>query len=234
MCGGSLVVLAGVVGVLLALPISWTDDPGRYPDLRSKLPWTPYPSMLPVLVAVLAAAGLVAALRPATARVTAVIAGLAALQVGGIAVVAHRDWWNFAGAGGADYDRAAFGSLATVVMGVAAVAAVAVSVLLYRTGTGVDRPRLTQVVGAMCAGAVIVVLVPVVLCMHWYYTRVTAAGQFALWWSLPWGVGIVAAGTLPNSAARQAAALSVLGSALLALLCLAAPVIYGFGIRLPD
>jgi hypothetical protein len=194
---------------------------------------TPYPSMLPALVAALAVAGLVAAFRPATARVAAMVAALAGLQVGGIAVVARRDWWNLAGADGASYHRAAVGSQVSVVMGAAAVAAVVVSVLLYRTGRGLHRPRASQAVDGIVAGAVVAVVVPVLLCAHWRYTSITAAGQFAWWWSLPWGIGLVAAGTVADSAARRAAALSVFVSVLLAAFCVAAPAFYGFGVRLP-
>jgi hypothetical protein len=234
-CGGALAVLAGLVAVLLALPASWSDYPDRYPGFRLGLSWlTPYPLMVPALIAVMAVAGLVAAFRPATARAAAMVAALAALQVGGIAVVVHRDWWNYAGADGASYDRAAAGSLVAMMMGAAAIAAVAVSVLLYRSGRGLHRPGVLQVAGGVVAGAVVVVVVPLVLCAHWHYTSVTAAGQFALWWSLPWGAGLVAAGVAPDSAARRAAALSVLASVLLAVFCVTAPTIYGFGVRLPD
>ncbi|MFI7596559.1 hypothetical protein [Actinoplanes sp. NPDC049681] len=217
------------------MPASWTDYPDRYPDFRlGQAPSTPYPSMLPVLVAVMAVAGLVAAVRPAAARSTSVVAALAALQVGGIAVVAHQDWWNLAGADGASYRRAAVGSL--VAMGVAAAAAVAaaVSVLLYRTGPGEGRPSPTLMAGSVAAGVVAAVVVPLWLCAHWGYTSLTAAGQFALWWSLPWGIGLVAAGTLRDRAARRAAALSVFAFVLLAAFCVAAPTFHGFGVRLPD
>lgn len=114
--------------------------------------------MLPVLVVVLAVAGLVAARRPAAARVAAVAAALTGLQVGGIAVVAHRDWWNLAGADGASEHRAAAGALVAAVMAAAAVAALGVSVLLYNTGRGRHRPRVIQVVGGLVAGAVVVVV----------------------------------------------------------------------------
>jgi hypothetical protein len=229
--GAVLAALAGGIGVLVAMPASWSD----YSDRHLGLPWlTPYPLMLPPLIAVLIVAGLVAAVSPATARVMAVVVALAGLQVGGIAVVARRDWWNFAGADGASYQRAASGSLLAVAMGAVAVTAVVVSVLLYRTGHGRHRPRTGQVAGGITAGAVVAVAVPALLCAHWYYTSVTAFGQFALWWSLPWGIGLVAAGTVPDPAARRTAVLSVLASVLLALFCVAAPTVYGFGVRLPD
>ncbi|MFB9361260.1 hypothetical protein [Actinoplanes nipponensis] len=234
-CGGVLAGLAGAMGVLLALPASWSDYPDRYPGFRLGLPWqTPYPSMLPALIAALAVAGVVAAVRPAAARAVAVVAALAGLQAAGIAVVARRDWWNFAGADGASHQRAAAGSLLAAVLAVVAVAVVVVSVLLYRTGRGRQRPLRWQVAGGVVAGVVVAVVVPALLCAHWYYTSVTAFGQFALWWSLPWGAGLVAAGTVPDSAARQTAVLSVLASVLLAVFCLAAPTVFGFGVRLPD
>jgi hypothetical protein len=141
------------------MPASWSDYPDRYRDFRLGRVWmTPYPSMLPALVAVMAVADLVAGFRPATARVAAMVAALAGLQVAGlqvagIVVVAHRDWWNLAGADGASYHRAAVGSLVATIMGAAAVAAVVVSVLLYRTGRGLHRPRVIQVVGGIVAGA---------------------------------------------------------------------------------
>ena len=233
--GGMLAALAGTMAVLLAIPASWSDYPDRYPEFRLGLPWlTPYPSMLPPLIAVLAIAGLVAAVRPATARTTALVAALSGLQTAGIAVVARRDWWNYAGADGATYQRAASGSVVATIMAAVAVAAIVVSVLLYRTGHGRHRPRAIQVGGGIVAGTLVAVVVPLLLCAHWYYTSVTAFGQFALWWSLPWGIGLVAAGIVPDSAARRAAAMSVLASVLLAVVCVAAPTIYGFGVRMPD
>ncbi|UQU62593.1 hypothetical protein COUCH_26640 [Couchioplanes caeruleus] len=233
--GALLTLLAGLVGVLFALPASWSDYPDRYPDFRLGRVWmTPYPSTLPVLITMLGVAGLVAAVRPSTARVAAVTAGLAALQVGGIAVVAHRDWWNLAGADGASPHRAAAGSLVSLVMGAAAGAAVVVSVLLYRTGRSVHRPSLIQVVGGVLAGAVLAGGTPLLLCAYWGYTSITAAGQFAVWWSLPWGAGVAATGTLPDCAARRTAALCVLACALLTAFCVAAPPVHGFGVRLPD
>ena len=105
----------------------------------------------------IAVAGLIAARHPATAGAAAVVTALAGLQVAGIAVVAHRDWRNLAG----------------------------------------------------------------------------AAGQFALWWSLPWSTGLVAAGTLPDDAARRAAALTVLVCVLVTGFCVASTAIHGFGARLP-
>ncbi|GAA2608286.1 hypothetical protein Adu01nite_14920 [Paractinoplanes durhamensis] len=227
-------MLAGTAAALLALPASWTDYAAGH-DGSGPGPGelTPYPPMLPVLIAVLAVAGVVCAVHAAAARVAAVVAGLAALQVGGIALVAHRDWWNFAGADGASFERAAAGSLVAAVMGAVAATAVVVSVLLYRTGRGVQLPRKAQVAGGIIAGAAIAVVVPVLLCAHWNYTSGTAAGQFALWWSLPWGAGMLAAGTLRDGAARHAAFMTVLVSAFLALLSVIAPAVHGFGIRLP-
>jgi hypothetical protein len=233
-CGAVIAGLAGAVGVLLALPASWSDYPQRYPGFRLGQSLTPYPLMLPAVIAVLAGAGLLAAFLPGTARVAAVAAALAGLQVGGIAVVAHRDWWNYAGADGASHDRADAGSLLAVVMAVVAAVAVVVSLLLYRTVRGRHRPHVVQIAGGVLAGATVAVVVPVLLCAHWNYTNVTAAGQFALWWSVPWGIGLAAAGTVPDSPARQAAVWSVLASVLLAAFCLAVPSIYGFGVRLPD
>ncbi|WP_433304000.1 hypothetical protein ACQP2F_13610 [Actinoplanes sp. CA-030573] len=234
--GGVLALLAGVVAALLAAPASWSDYPAAGDGTRlGPAQLTPYPPMLPLLIAVIAVAGMAGACQVAAARVSAVVAALAASQVAGIAVVAHRDWWNFAGADGASRHRAAAGSTVAVFMGAVAAVAVVVSVLLYRAGRGrPQRPRTAQVAASVIGGPVVAVLVPVLLCAHWNYTSFAAAGQFALWWSLPWGAGVVAAGTLRDSGARQAAVMSVLASALLALLCVAAPTMHGFGIRLPD
>jgi hypothetical protein len=233
-CGGVIAGLAGVVGVLLAMPASWSDYPERYPGFRLGQALTPYPLMLPAVIALLAGAGLLAVFLPKTARVAAVAAALAGLQVGGIAVVARRDWWNYAGADGASYTRADAGSLLALAMAVVAALAVVVSVLLYRTVRGRHRPHAVQVAGGIVAGLVVMVVVPAMLCAHWNYTNITAAGQFALWWSVPWGLGLVAAGTVPDSPARQSAVWSVLASVLLAAFCLAAPSVFGFGVRLPD
>jgi hypothetical protein len=227
-----LALLGGAAGALLAMPVSWTDYPARQ-DGSGPAELTPYPPMLPALIAAIAVAGVVGASRVAAARVSAVVGALAALQVGGIAVVAHRDWWNFAGAGGASLERAAAGSVVAAAMGAVAAGAIVVSVLLYRTGRDRQRPRKPQVIAGIVVGAAVAVVVPVLLCAHWNYPSATAAGQFALWWSLPWGAGMLAAGTLRDSASRQAATVSVLASMLLALVCVAAPAMHGFGIRLP-
>ncbi|GAA0573740.1 hypothetical protein GCM10010172_67960 [Paractinoplanes ferrugineus] len=228
-----LAVLAGTAAALLAMPASWSDYAARDGSGLGPAELTPYPPMLPVLIVAIAVAGVVGALRPAAVRASAVLAALAALQAGGIALVASRDWRNYAGAGGASPGRAAAGSLLAVGLVAVAVAAVGVSVLLYRTVHGSHQPHRPQVVGAAIAGVAIAVLLPVLLCAHWNYSGATAAGQFFLWWSLPWGAGIAAAGTVRDAAARQAAFLGVLASVLLALLCVAAPTVQGFGVRLP-
>ncbi len=57
--------------------------------------------------------------------------------------------------------------------------------------------------------------------------------QAALWWSLPWGAGLCAAGVLPTKALRAAALSSVAISVAVTVGCAPAAPIHGFGLRLP-
>lgn len=66
------------------------------------------------------------------------------------------------------------------------------------------------------------------------HLALTAVGQFALWWSVPWGAGIIAAGSARAPAARRAALASVLISAAVACVCAAASPMFDFGLRLPE
>ena len=110
-------------------------------------------------------------------------------------------------------------------MVLAALGMVVASGMLYCRAP--DRNRATRVrAGAVIGRVAVAVALPVPLR--------TAAGQFALWWSLPWGIGLVLAATLPTPATRRAALLTVAASVLFTLACFAAGPVDGFGLRLPD
>jgi hypothetical protein len=186
-----------------------------------------HPGLTRPFIAVVGLAGLLIAAWPPAARPAAVVGGLAALQAAGYALVASRDWYNFAGAGGGSYADAARGSQRAFTVAAAAFAALALCLLAYRLApahspaTVLDSgPPLLARAWVVLAGAVVVAL-PIVL-GAWSGAALSAVGQFAMWWSIPWGLGIAGAGALHTRAARRAAAGGVAGSVLLTTLWLAA------------
>jgi hypothetical protein len=218
--------LAVVVAGLLAMP-------GSTSDVNNDAVQTVYPLMLLPAIFVVGAGGVAAARRPVTAAVAAAASAINGLQVAGIAVVASRDWLNFAGAGGASFQRGTTGSRLAVTMTVAACGVVLAGGALC--GYAADRNRAVKPhVGALLAGVATAVGLPVVLSTVLDRAGLPAVGQFALWWSLPWGAGLALAGTLPTSAARRAALLSVAVSVAFTLVCAALCPLRGFGMRLPD
>ncbi|MFI5915974.1 hypothetical protein [Dactylosporangium sp. NPDC051541] len=178
-----------------------------------------HPGLARLLVAVVGVAGLLVAAWPAAARPAAVVGGLAALQIAGYALVASRDWFNFAGAGGASYSAAGAGSLRAFAVAAAALAVLVVCLLAYWLAPGAGpagepfRPHRAWVV---LAGGVFAAL-PVLL-GAWSGAALSVVGQVAMWWSIPWGLGIAGAGALPSRAARRAAAGGVAGSVMLTTL----------------
>lgn len=224
--GLRLTALAVVIGVLVALPLSRSDR-GRSYGLD-----TVYPLMLLPLIAVLLVAGVAAWWRPASAHVAAVVTGITGIQVLGIAVVASRDWRNFAGVDFSSWERGHAGSIVAVGMFFAALGVVLTSCALYRgaAGDGLPRPgRAGQV-----AAVAVAVGVPVVLSVLLNQDALISAGQFALWWSLPWGAGLLVAGSVRAPAARRAALGTVLLSVAVSCACAAASPMFGFGLRLPE
>jgi hypothetical protein len=188
--GALIALLAMVVIVLLAVPGSWSDY------VQGSVS-TVYPLMLLPAIAIVLAAGMTAACRPAAAHGMAVVSAITGLQVAGIAVVASRDWLNFAGADGASYQRGFIGSSLAAMMAVVAVATIAASIALY-SGSHGDRQALMVRPGRVLAGVAVALGVPLLLCRVLHQPGVTAAGQFALWWSLPWGSGLVAGDPCPQ------------------------------------
>jgi len=225
---GALIVLCAVlVGLAVRSPGS-----SYRPDID--VSYTVYPPMTMLLVCVLIAAGLVVAVRPAVARIAGVVVAVVAMQVMGICVVAQRDWYNFAGAGFMPPERAVVASgLAERAAAGGAAAALLGFVLMWRAvgGWRLDRPTWEA---SVLAGMAVAVLLPVALCGALGYGTLSAFGQFALWWSLPWGVGLAAAGVLQTAPARTAW-LSVAGSALLTVVVAAMAFgLHMFDFRLPD
>jgi hypothetical protein len=194
---------------------------------------TVYPLMLVPLLAVVAVAGLAVHLRPATARAAAAVSGVTGVQLLGIAVVAARDWRNFAGVGYATWERGDIASLLAIVVFFAALAVVLISCAVYGNGL---RPGETPTANrtSLVAGLLVAAGVPFVVCRQLDLLSLTAVGQFALWWSVPWGVGIVVAASAPTPAARRAALATVLFSAATAYVGAAASPLFGLGLRLPS
>jgi hypothetical protein len=220
--------LAAVVAVFLTMPGSWSDM-GIFRDDSMR---TVYPLMLIPAIAIVFATGITAVCRPAAAHVAAVVSAIMGIQVAGIAVVASRDWLNFAGAGFATWQRGFGGSRLAATMAVVAGAVIVASIALYRRGAG-RRQLLVVHPSRVLAGAAVAITGPLLLCKLLDNPSLTAAGQFTLWWSLPWGLGLVAAGTLDTAAARRAALVGVAASVVLTLVCVVASPLYGFGLSLP-
>lgn len=222
MWGLLVMVLASVIAGLVAVPGSWSDIKAA----------TVYPLMLIPVIMILFLAGLAAVFRPVNAGVAAVVSMVNGLQVAGIAVVASRDWLNFAGAGGASFQRGIVGSRLSTVMIVVAVIVVAASVAMY-CSTADGRRGMRWRPGAALTGLVVAVAIPILLCLSLRLSGPAAVGQFALWWSLPWAVGSVAAGMLAADTPRRSAFWTVTASVVLNLYCAAAAPVFGFGLRLP-
>jgi hypothetical protein len=222
-----IAVLAVVVTALIALPASHSDygsDDGVH---------TVYPLMLLPSIAVVAAGGIAVLLRPVVAQAAAVVSGITGIQVLGIAVVASRDWRNFAGVGGASWERGNVASLVAIVVFFAALIIVLLSCSLYRNNLRAgDVPAVHRV--SLIAGLAVAVGLPILLSVAIHRLALTAVGQFALWWSVSWGVGIIAAGNAQVLAARRAALVSVLVSVAITCVCAVALPMFGFGLRLPE
>ncbi len=75
---------------------------------------------------------------------------------------------------------------------------------------------------------------PLMLCAALGLRSLSAAGQFTLWWSLPWAAGLALAALPDPAPARRAARLTVACSVLLAVACGAAPLLHAPPLRLPD
>ncbi|MFI7548042.1 hypothetical protein [Actinoplanes sp. NPDC049599] len=220
--GSLITLLALAVAGVLALPGSTSD--------RTEA--TVYPLMLLPVVLIIGIAGLVAACRPATAGTVAVICAVNGLQVAGIALVATRDWLNFGGADESSYQRALVGSWLALAMAAIAVGVVVASVKLYRCRAG-QRSGLPPRPAMVIAGLAVAAGLPISSYVFWHEAGLSAVGQVALWWSLPWAAGLYAAGVLPAKALRAAALSSVTISVALTLVCAAAAPVHGFGLRLP-
>ena len=224
LAGPLIAGLALTAAATIALPVSHSDL-GRQEGVD-----TAYPLMLLPALAVVALAGLAASLCPAAAQVATVVSGITGLQVLGIAVVAARDWRNLAGVGHASWDRGNVASLVAVGMVFAALIIVAASHAIHRNGNpmpGVPR-------GYLVAGLIVAVGLPLVLSAMLHHVTPTAVGQFTLWWSAPWGAGIIAAGVAQEQNTRRAALATVLVSVALTCLCALAGPMFGFGLRLPE
>ncbi|WP_433833287.1 hypothetical protein ACQP2E_18445 [Actinoplanes sp. CA-015351] len=217
-----ITLLAVMVAGILALPGSASD----YTDA------TVYPLMLPPAVLIIGVAGLVAAYRPSTARAVAVFCGVNGSQVAGIAMVATRDWLNFGGADESSRQRALVGSWLALAIAVIAVGAVVASVMVYRCGA--NRPSiLPPQPGMVTAGLAVAAGLPISAYVFWDEAGLSAVGQVALWWSLPWAAGLYAAGVLPTKALRAVALSSLAISVAVTVGCAAAAPVHGFGLRLP-
>lgn len=154
--------------------------------------------LLPLIVIVFAA-GIVVVCRPATTGVASVISAIMGVQVAGIAVVASRDGWNFAGDDGASYERGFVSSPLAATM--AMVAGAAVGMALYWCSLG-RRQALVVRTGTVVAGVAVAGVVPTLLRKVSGSTRVDGRGPVRPVVIAALGIGLVAARTLRTAAAR--------------------------------
>jgi hypothetical protein len=226
--------LAMMVAAVLASPLSHSDL-GSQDGVD-----TAYPLMLLPALAVVTLAGLGAFVHPAVTQVAAVVSGITGAQVLGMAVVAACDWRNLAGVGYSSWHRGNVASLLAVGMFFAALMIVVISSAVYRSRqVHAGEPEVHR--AYLVVGLAVAVALPLVLGMTLRHVSPatagltpTAVGQYALWWSAPWGAGIIAAGGAQKPATRRAALASVLVSVTLTCLCVQASPILGFGLRLPE
>ncbi len=161
------------------------------------------------------------------------VSGTTGIHVLGIAIVASRDWRNFAGTDGTSWQRGHVASLVAIVMFFAALIIVLVSCAPYRNNLPAGEVPAVHPV-SLIAGVAIAAGLPILLGMTRHHFALTAVGQFALWWSVPWGAGIIAAGSARAPAARRAARASVLISVAITGVCAAVSPMFDFGLRLPE
>jgi hypothetical protein len=220
--------LATMLAAVVALPQSHSDSV-TYDGVT-----TVYPLMLLPALAVIAVAGVAAFLRPAIAQAAAVVSGIFGIQVMALAAVASTDWRNFAGTGGTSWEQGNPASFVAIGMFFAALIIVLTSCAMFRS----SDPRAEEVPKVhpvyLVVGLAVAVGLPVVLGMTLHHLSITAAGQFVLWWSAPWGAGIIAAGGTQVPVARRAALASILVSVAFTCMCAAASPMFGFGLRLPE
>ena len=234
--GEVMTAAAGIVRVWGVLVTGGAVAAGALAVMAVRASGVPSTAVLPVMVlpllVVVAAVGLCGIARPVWGSRCAVGVAVLALQVAGIAVVARRDWFNFAGAGGMAYQHAAVAARVTTVLAVVAAGTAVLGLLLG--GRDLQWFRTLSGRRSMLAGAAVVIGVPVLACAVLGYRSMSAFGQFVLWWSLPWGVGVAAAGLVATRSGRMVAWSSVAFSMLVTLAAVAAPLVHGPMLRLPD
>lgn len=187
--------------------------------------WFTIPALWPLLAGVLLAGAALAA-RPRAGHRAGVVALVCAAQLLGGGVAASRDWFNVAGASGMPTHRLTVVLPLTVVVVVAATVACCVaSAVIRRHSRAADtrwwRPAAPAYV---IAGVIVAVVLPVAWAAFVDSLTVTALGQAALTWSLPWGISLAAAGWL-DQRSRLAALTTVtasLGATITVFLALAA------------
>jgi len=207
--GGCVIVLSAVAATLAAAV------PGRMVTSDGTQYGWNYSPEIWVLLAALTISGLVVIFRARSARATAVVAAILAAQVTGHGVVAVRDWFNANGASGMGQNN-----LATVVTFAAAVAlsatvaAVTATAMVWREPADGWRGLIPARLGYVIAGAGVAVVLPLLLGLSLHNNDITLLGQTALTYSLPWGIGLTAAGWLRGQAATAARVTVALSAAM--------------------
>lgn len=179
-----------------------------------------------LVVAGLAGAGLVVAVRPELRRPAAAAAAVLAAQAAGHGIVGIRDLFNAQGAGLAglaQHELASRVALAAVLALVGTVATCVAVALLWREpqrGWQAWRPRRMRLV-VVGLGIIIVSVTPGLLDTG--AGMLTGAGEGLFYVGLPWGGGLVAAAWL-GERARRAATGTVIASATAVSLSIAVSV----------
>lgn len=169
--------------------------------------WATVPAIWPLLAGLLLT-GLALVARPRNGDAAAVVAFVCAVQLTGGGVAASRDWFNVSGATGIPFRRLTWLLPLTVVVIVASTVACCLALaLVWQHAQAVRRDRWRpQSPMFMVLGGVTAVVVPMfwaVLDGSW---QLTALGQAALAWSLPWGCGLTIASWLDRRPRRVALA----------------------------
>lgn len=196
-------VAGGVIAVCAFVAAGAAAVPGRLDQpfgTQVRYGWNYSPIIWPLLVALLAA-GVLLAVRPKLGRAVAIVAAILAAQVAGFGVVAVRDWFNANGATGiAQHNLATVVTLAAAVAIASTVAGcVSLAVLWREPADGWHGLRPARPAYVL-AGIVLAALLPLALGQTLGDTDITTLGQLALTYSLPWGVGLAAAGWLGRRA----------------------------------
>ena len=166
-----------------------------------------YPPLTWPLLPVLAVAGVVAMTRHRWARAAALLAAVVAAQTAGFGLIAVRAWFGVTTFGGSGSLTATPITYAAAVAMAATAAAVAGAAMVWREPAGGWRGLVPARPLYVAAGAAVVALLPRIWNAELHTGDITGLDEIStLTYSLPWGVGLFAAGWLRGRSAVAAGA----------------------------